>query len=114
MTDAELTELVEKIVAAAHENLPKLKIAVPDMVRLLSDDEWEKLKDDEARRRVRKWQGRDKPGGAFWKECTARQERVRVGGNKSAECRFPVLRLREAVRRRNSGMGTAPGGALSL
>src|SRR5262245_2077492 len=87
MTDEALAMAVEKIIAAVHENLPKLKAAVPDLVRVLTDEEWATLKSNEDDRRVPgRWQGSDKPG-AFWKECTARLERV--SGNRSAECRFP-------------------------
>src|SRR5262245_29873573 len=89
-TDEQLAAAVEKIIAAVHENLPKLKITVFDLVRVLTDAEWATLKDDEERRRAgdprTKWQGSDKPG-AYWKECTARLERAR--GARSAECRFP-------------------------
>jgi hypothetical protein len=51
-TDEELAAAVEKIVTAVHENLPKLKIAVPDLVRVLTDAEWSKVRDDEDRRRA--------------------------------------------------------------
>jgi hypothetical protein len=50
-TDEELAAAVEKIIAAAYEILPKLKIQVSDLVRLLADDEWIALREDEDRRR---------------------------------------------------------------
>jgi hypothetical protein len=51
--DEQLAAAVEKIVAAVHESLPKLKLTAPDIVRVLTDDEWTKLKGDEDRRRRR-------------------------------------------------------------
>jgi hypothetical protein len=52
-TDEELAAAVEKITAAVHESIPRYKAALPDLVRMLSDDEWMKLKRDENRRRKR-------------------------------------------------------------
>jgi hypothetical protein len=52
-TDKELAAAVEKITAAVNENVPRYKAALPDLVRMLSDDEWTKLKRDENRRRQR-------------------------------------------------------------
>jgi len=50
-TDEELTATVEKIIAAVHESMPRYKAALPDLVRMLSDAEWKKLKQNENRRR---------------------------------------------------------------
>ena len=52
-TDEKLTVAVEKITAAVNESVPRYKAALPDLVRMLSDDEWTKLKRDENRRRQR-------------------------------------------------------------
>jgi hypothetical protein len=52
-TDEELEAAVERIVAAVNESVPRYKAALPDLVRMLSDDEWTKLKRDENRRRQR-------------------------------------------------------------
>jgi len=52
-TDNELAAAVEKITAAVNESVPRYKAALPDLVRMLSDDEWTKLKRDENRRRQR-------------------------------------------------------------
>ena len=51
-TDEELAAAVEKIVTAVHENLPRLKVAVSERVRILTDNEWIELRDDENRRRA--------------------------------------------------------------
>src|SRR5262245_39341391 len=91
-TDAALAAAVAEVFKFVREKLSELKAAVPDLVSVLTNEEWTALKDGEERRRADKrsgpgtWEGSDKPG-AFWKECTARLERVR--GNKSAPCRFP-------------------------
>ena len=50
-TDEELEAAVERIVAAVNESVPRYKAALPDLVRMLSDDEWTKLKCVENRRR---------------------------------------------------------------
>ena len=52
-TDEALAAAVEKIIAAAYEILPKLKIQAPDIVRLLTDEEWAELRDAEDHRRAR-------------------------------------------------------------
>jgi hypothetical protein len=52
-TDEALAAAVEKIIAAVNEVVPKLKIQAPDIVRLLTDEEWAKLRNDEDRRRAR-------------------------------------------------------------
>jgi hypothetical protein len=52
-TDEVLAAAVEKIAAAVHASLPKYKDAISDLVRILTDHEWVKLKIDEDRRRVR-------------------------------------------------------------
>ena len=52
-TDKDLTAAVKKITAAVNESIPRYKAALPDLVRMLSDDEWTKLRRDENRRR--KW-----------------------------------------------------------
>jgi hypothetical protein len=46
-TDQQLAAAVERIVVAVHEALPKLKVTVPGLVRILTDEEWVKLRDDE-------------------------------------------------------------------
>jgi len=50
-TDEELAAAVEKVTAAVHASVPRYKAALPDLVRMLSDDEWAKLKRDENCRR---------------------------------------------------------------
>lgn len=50
-TDEELAAAVEKITAVVRESIPRYKAALPDLVRMLSDGEWTKLKRDENRRR---------------------------------------------------------------
>jgi hypothetical protein len=52
-TDEGLAAAVEKITAAVRGSLPKLKAAISERVRVLTDDEWAQLKDDEDRRRAR-------------------------------------------------------------
>jgi hypothetical protein len=52
-TDEPLRAAVEKITAAMRESVPRYKAALPDLVRMLSDAEWAKLKRDENRRRGR-------------------------------------------------------------
>jgi hypothetical protein len=52
-TDEALAAAVEKIIAAVYEFLPKLKLQAPDIVRLLTDEEWIGLREDEDRRRPR-------------------------------------------------------------
>jgi hypothetical protein len=52
-TDKELAAAVERITAAVNESVPRYKAALPDLVRILSGDEWAKLKCDEDRRRKR-------------------------------------------------------------
>ena len=50
-TDKELAAVVEQITAAVNESIPRYKAALPDLVQMLSDDEWTKLKCVENRRR---------------------------------------------------------------
>jgi hypothetical protein len=50
-TDEALAAAVEKIIVVVNEAVPKLKIQAPDIVRLLSDEEWAELKTAEDRRR---------------------------------------------------------------
>jgi hypothetical protein len=50
-TDEALASAVEKIIVVVNEAVPKLKIQAPDIVRLLTNDEWVKLKEAEDRRR---------------------------------------------------------------
>jgi hypothetical protein len=50
-TDEALAAAVEKIIVVVNEVVPKLKIQAPDIVRLLTNDEWAKLKEAEDRRR---------------------------------------------------------------
>jgi hypothetical protein len=52
-TDKELATAVEKITAVVRESVPRYKAALPDLVRMLSNGEWTKLKCDENRRRQR-------------------------------------------------------------
>jgi hypothetical protein len=52
MTDEELAAVVEKIIAAVRESIPKLRAEMSELVRCLPDDEWAKLKDDEDHRRA--------------------------------------------------------------
>jgi hypothetical protein len=49
--DEALAAAVEKIIVVVNEAVPKLKIQAPDIVRLLTNDEWVKLKEAEDRRR---------------------------------------------------------------
>jgi hypothetical protein len=52
MTDETLAAAVARIVTAVHETLPKLKISASDIVRIMTDAEWEKVKGDEDQRRL--------------------------------------------------------------
>jgi hypothetical protein len=54
MDDKELAALVEKITAAVHASVPRYKAAISDLVQMLSDAEWAKLKRDENRRRAQR------------------------------------------------------------
>jgi len=51
-TDQALAAVVEKIIATVHKSLPKLKVEIAELVRVLTDDEWTKLRDAEDRRRA--------------------------------------------------------------
>jgi hypothetical protein len=52
-TDKDLAVAVEKITAVMRASVPRYKAALPDLVRMLSNAEWTKLKRDENRRRKR-------------------------------------------------------------
>jgi hypothetical protein len=44
---------LKKITAAVNDSVPRYKAALPDLVQMLSTNEWRKLKRDENRRRQR-------------------------------------------------------------
>jgi hypothetical protein len=52
-TDEELAAVIEKITADVHAKLPQWKVAVSDLLRVLSDNEWAKVRRGEDRRRYR-------------------------------------------------------------
>jgi hypothetical protein len=48
-----LAAALEEAMTAVRESVPRYTAALPDLARMLSDDEWAKLKRDENRRRKR-------------------------------------------------------------